>query len=117
MTWDCVVTTYHKKYIKELGIQPSLEAYIQSLVLNKTLESISLERRRRHDQGDAGEEEVERQVEKLVEFNFKYVEGITMDPINNNQGKILDSEDLTSNTECEIKESHIISSVPEHEAS
>ena len=40
-----------------------------------------------------------------------------MDPINNNQGKILDPEDLTSNTECEIKESHIISSVSEYEAS
>ncbi|EQB59710.1 hypothetical protein NAPIS_ORF02702 [Vairimorpha apis BRL 01] len=66
MTYDGVVTTYHKKYIKELGIQPSLDAYIQSLVLKKTLESISLERRRGHDQGDAGEVEVERTVEKLI---------------------------------------------------
>ncbi|EQB61450.1 hypothetical protein NAPIS_ORF00970 [Vairimorpha apis BRL 01] len=37
MTWDGVVTTYHKRYIKELGIQPSLEAYIQSVVLRKRL--------------------------------------------------------------------------------
>lgn len=67
MTWDGVVTNYHKKYIQELGIQPSLEAYIQSVVLKKTLESISLERRRGHDQDEAGEEEVERAVEKLVD--------------------------------------------------
>ena len=60
---------------------------------------------------------MERTVEKLVESNYKYMEGKTMDPINNNQGKILDSEDLTNNTECEIKESYIISNVPEHEAS
>ncbi|KAF9764103.1 hypothetical protein NGRA_0832 [Nosema granulosis] len=44
MTWDGVVTAYHKKHIQELGIQPTLEAYIQSIVLKKTLESISLER-------------------------------------------------------------------------
>ncbi|EQB59684.1 hypothetical protein NAPIS_ORF02758 [Vairimorpha apis BRL 01] len=90
MTWDGVVTTYHKKYIKELGIQLYLETYIQLVVLKKTLESISIERRRGHDQGDAGE--VERTVEKLVELNYKYMEGKTMDPINDNQGKILDPE-------------------------
>ncbi|EQB62390.1 hypothetical protein NAPIS_ORF00032 [Vairimorpha apis BRL 01] len=83
MTWDGVVTTYHKKYIKKLRIQPSLEAYIQSL-------------------GDAGEVEVERTVEKLVESNYKYMEGKTMDPINNNQSKILDPEDLTKNRQGKI---------------
>ncbi|KAF9756147.1 hypothetical protein NGRA_3319 [Nosema granulosis] len=35
-----VVTNFHKKYHKELDVQPHLEAYIQSLVLKKTLESI-----------------------------------------------------------------------------
>ncbi|EQB62136.1 hypothetical protein NAPIS_ORF00285 [Vairimorpha apis BRL 01] len=105
MTWDGVVTTYHKRYIKELGIQPSLEAYIQSVVLKKTLESISLERRRGHDQSG-----------KLIKSNFKYVEGITMDPINNNRGDILNPEDLTDSNTGEVKNSHIISSVPEHEA-
>ncbi|EQB61347.1 hypothetical protein NAPIS_ORF01075 [Vairimorpha apis BRL 01] len=78
-----------------------LEIHQGSLVLKKTLESISLKRRRRHNQGDAGEEEI-----KPQENNKS---------INNNRGKILDPEDLTSNNECEIKETHIISSVPEHE--
>ncbi|EQB61573.1 hypothetical protein NAPIS_ORF00851 [Vairimorpha apis BRL 01] len=81
MTWDGVVTTYHKRYVKELGIQPSLEAYIQSVVLKKTLERI------------------------------------TMDPINNNRGDILNPEDLTDSNTGKVKNSHIISSVPEHEAS
>jgi hypothetical protein len=30
MTWDGVVTKYHKKHIKELGVTPTIEAYIQS---------------------------------------------------------------------------------------
>ncbi|KAF9764597.1 hypothetical protein NGRA_0424 [Nosema granulosis] len=67
MTWDGVVTAYHKKHIQELGIQPTLEAYIQSIVLKKTLESISLERRRGLDQDEAGEEEVESAVGNLVD--------------------------------------------------
>ena len=46
MTWDGLVTKYHKKYIKELDITNNIEAYIQSKVLKKTLESISFEHRR-----------------------------------------------------------------------
>ena len=46
ITCDGVVTKCHRKYIKELEIQPNLEAYIQSIVLKKTLESISMNRRR-----------------------------------------------------------------------
>ena len=33
MTWDGVVTKYHKKYIRELEIKLFLEAYIQYIVL------------------------------------------------------------------------------------
>ncbi|KAF7682991.1 hypothetical protein TCON_1791 [Astathelohania contejeani] len=46
MTLDGVVTKYHKKYFKELNLTPTIEAYIQSTVLKKTLETISLEYRR-----------------------------------------------------------------------
>ncbi|KAF7676620.1 hypothetical protein TCON_2670, partial [Astathelohania contejeani] len=46
MTWDGVVTKYHRNYLKELNITPTIEAYIQSTVLKKTLETISLEYRR-----------------------------------------------------------------------
>ncbi|EQB59879.1 reverse transcriptase [Vairimorpha apis BRL 01] len=46
ITWDEVVTKYNRKYIKELEIQPNLEVYMQFIVLKKTLESISMDRRR-----------------------------------------------------------------------
>ncbi|KAF7678815.1 hypothetical protein TCON_2548, partial [Astathelohania contejeani] len=46
MTWDGVVTKYHRNYLKELNITPTIEAHIQSTVLKKTLETISLEYRR-----------------------------------------------------------------------
>ena len=46
MTWDGVVTTYHKKYMKELGVSEMIEAYVQSRVLKKTLESLSFDQRR-----------------------------------------------------------------------
>ncbi|KAF7684226.1 hypothetical protein TCON_0572 [Astathelohania contejeani] len=45
-TWEGVVTKYHNSYLKELGITPQIEAYIQSTVLKKTLETIFLEHRR-----------------------------------------------------------------------
>ena len=40
MTWDGIVTNYHKKYINQLEIRPTIEAYIQSIVLLKKLEYI-----------------------------------------------------------------------------
>ena len=46
MTWDGIVTSYHKKYSREIGITDPVEAYIQTIVLKKTLESISFEHRR-----------------------------------------------------------------------
>ena len=55
MTWDGVVTKYHKKHSNEIGLQPKVEAYIQSVVLKKTLESVSFERRRGIEEEDAHE--------------------------------------------------------------
>jgi hypothetical protein len=48
LTWG-VVTRYHDKYRRNLEISNRIEAYIQSLVLKKTLESISLDFRRSGD--------------------------------------------------------------------
>ncbi|KAL4721565.1 hypothetical protein ACJJTC_000393 [Scirpophaga incertulas] len=64
ITWDGLVTKYHKKYRKKIGIQPKTEAYIQSLVLKKTLESISFERRHGLEEDD-GHNEVEALVTKI----------------------------------------------------
>ncbi|KAF9761590.1 hypothetical protein NGRA_2541 [Nosema granulosis] len=94
MTWDGMVTGYHKKYIQELGIQPTLEAYIQSIVLKKTLESVSLERRRGLDQDEAGEEEVVRSVEKLVDISRREQGCETEDTQPKYQGTTKDPEDL-----------------------
>ncbi|KAI5170491.1 hypothetical protein PAEPH01_1477 [Pancytospora epiphaga] len=57
MTWDGVVTKYHRMYSKDIGIT---EAYIQTIVLKKTLESISFEYRR-------GAEHLEETEDKLVQ--------------------------------------------------
>ena len=46
MTWEGLVTKYHKKHRDEIGLSAKTEAYIQSLVLKKTFESISFDRRR-----------------------------------------------------------------------
>ena len=46
MTWDGIVTNYHSNYLKELGITTNIQAYMQSKVLKKTLESINFDFRR-----------------------------------------------------------------------
>ncbi|KAM0678289.1 hypothetical protein BDAP_001002 [Binucleata daphniae] len=56
MTWDGIVTKFHKKYVAYIGIHPKIEAYIQSLVLRKTLESLSFEMRRGFEEDDQREE-------------------------------------------------------------
>ena len=65
MTWEGLVTKYHKNYRDEIGIQPRTEAYIQSLVLKKTFESISFDRRRGIEEED-GHNEVDVLVSKIV---------------------------------------------------
>ncbi|KAI4292954.1 hypothetical protein PAPHI01_2228 [Pancytospora philotis] len=46
MTWDGVVTKFHRRHSTEIGLSDFVEAYIQTIVLKKTLESISFEYRR-----------------------------------------------------------------------
>ena len=65
MTWDGVVTKFQGRYLKELSITPKIEAYIQSIVLKKTLESISLDKRRSIEEGHTRGDRVELAVERL----------------------------------------------------
>ena len=51
--------------MKELGIPLNVEAYIQSRVLKKTLESISFDRRRNLVEGNDLEGEVEESMSRL----------------------------------------------------
>ncbi|KAM0676747.1 hypothetical protein BDAP_002659 [Binucleata daphniae] len=43
ITWDGITTKCHKTYRRKLEIDKHVEAYIQSLTLKKTLESITLD--------------------------------------------------------------------------
>ncbi len=61
---------YHKKYRNEIGIQTNTEAYIQSLVLKKTLESIYFERKRGLEEEDR-HNEVNTLVNKITEASTK----------------------------------------------
>ncbi|TBU11977.1 hypothetical protein CWI38_0956p0030 [Hamiltosporidium tvaerminnensis] len=60
MTWDGIVTKYHKSHLKRLEIPMNIEAYIQSIVLKKTVETISFDRRRGLESGLNAEESWER---------------------------------------------------------
>ncbi|TBU17660.1 hypothetical protein CWI38_0272p0040 [Hamiltosporidium tvaerminnensis] len=46
MTWDGIMTKYHRTNVKRLQILMNIEAYIQSIVHKKTVETISFDRRR-----------------------------------------------------------------------
>ncbi|TBU13544.1 hypothetical protein CWI38_0400p0050 [Hamiltosporidium tvaerminnensis] len=56
MTWDGIVTKYHKSHLKRLEIPMNVEAYIQSIVLKKTVETIFFDRRRGLESGLNAEE-------------------------------------------------------------
>ncbi|TBU13100.1 hypothetical protein CWI38_0532p0060 [Hamiltosporidium tvaerminnensis] len=61
MTWDSIVTKYHKSHLKRLEIPMNVEeAYIQSIVLKKTVETISFDRQRGLESGLNAEESWER---------------------------------------------------------
>ncbi|TBU03003.1 hypothetical protein CWI37_0375p0030, partial [Hamiltosporidium tvaerminnensis] len=59
-TWDGIVTKYQKKYVQRLQIRMNVEEYIQSIVLKKTVETISFDRRRGLESGPNAEESWER---------------------------------------------------------
>ncbi|KAK1347709.1 hypothetical protein LUQ84_002973 [Hamiltosporidium tvaerminnensis] len=60
MTWDGIVTKYHKSHLKRLEIPHNLEACIQSIETEKTVETIFIERRRGLESGLNAEESWER---------------------------------------------------------
>ncbi|XP_029654854.1 uncharacterized protein LOC115228408 [Octopus sinensis] len=46
MTWEGIVSKYHKGYLRQLGVDRYIQAYMQSTVLKRTLESASVDARR-----------------------------------------------------------------------
>lgn len=49
MTWDGVVTNFYKKYANNIGLTDTVEAYLQPIVLKKSLESITFGNRLNSD--------------------------------------------------------------------
>jgi hypothetical protein len=43
ITWDGVVTKCNKRHRREMGMDGNIHAYIQSIILKKTFESISID--------------------------------------------------------------------------
>ncbi|KAM0688182.1 hypothetical protein COBT_000559 [Conglomerata obtusa] len=65
IAWDGLVTKFHKQYCRLLEIPAETEAYIQTIALKKTLELISLDKRRGIEEEDK-EFEVEKSVESMM---------------------------------------------------
>ncbi|MGL5717959.1 MAG: hypothetical protein ACRCX2_33460, partial [Paraclostridium sp.] len=73
LSWDGMVTKYHKNYCKQLGLTKYIEAYIQSLVLKKTLETISFEGRRSICDGMSRQDAIDKAVEMLCDVREEEV--------------------------------------------
>ena len=70
VTWEGIVTKCRRRHSEALGLSPRIEAYIQSVVLKKTLESISYEHRRSIYEREDDEDGTERALARLVRTNL-----------------------------------------------
>jgi hypothetical protein len=65
MTWGGVVTNFHRRHRNDLGITPTIKAYIQSWALKTTLEAISFEKRQGILGGYTRDDEIYKEAERL----------------------------------------------------
>lgn len=82
LSWDGVVTKLYKKYRRELGIERNIHCYIQSLVLKKTFESISIDFRRYQGNKLKRDSELSLAAEKLYSDCDVVKEGEEEDKVN-----------------------------------
>lgn len=54
MTWDGIVTQFHSKHVKAIGLSRRIEAYIQYIVLKKTRECVTSDSPCREDETRQG---------------------------------------------------------------
>ena len=59
ITWGGISTIYNKRFCEEINVTDRVFAYIQTIALKKTMESISLDFRRRSGSEEEGMEEKE----------------------------------------------------------
>ena len=91
ITWDGVVTKYNKDYRETLKITDKMLAYIQTVVLKKTLETISSEyRQNRSYQPSKKQEEEKELVERLYEVCLQFAQ----------QEEIVEADRLEENVSC-----------------
>ena len=67
ITWDGIVTNFHKNYNNQIWISPIIEAYIQSLVLKKILEIVSLTFRRGFEDERDFSDIIQSGIERMLE--------------------------------------------------
>ncbi|TBT99788.1 hypothetical protein CWI37_1216p0030, partial [Hamiltosporidium tvaerminnensis] len=112
MTWDGIVTKYHKSHLKRLEIPMNVEAYIQSIVLKKTVETISFDRRRGLESGLNAEESWERASISVImraemheeEDGAKYFKPKNKAPFISQGGTTLEEPTNNINKESDLEE-------------
>ncbi|TBU11534.1 hypothetical protein CWI38_1152p0010, partial [Hamiltosporidium tvaerminnensis] len=118
MTWDGIVTKYHKSHLKRLEIPMNVEAYIQSIVLKKTVETISFDRRRGLESGLNAEESWERasmgepipplKEAKREEDGVKILKPKNNTPLISQGGTTLEEPTNNKNEESDLEEEKIV---------
>ena len=67
--WDGLVTKYYKKYMKSLDIKKQIQAYIQSIVLKRTGESLLIDFRKDCLMAEWLDEDIERYISEIELLN------------------------------------------------
>ena len=78
LTWDGVVTKCHRSYVRLLGLPPNIESYIQTRVLKRTLETVSVDMRRSVYDGTADAGRLEKAIGKILIASFAEAKGLTI---------------------------------------
>ncbi|EQB60027.1 hypothetical protein NAPIS_ORF02408 [Vairimorpha apis BRL 01] len=103
LTWNGLITKYHAKYRKARN-SDRIEAYIQSVNLKKTLESVSMEYRREDDlilsENDRNEN---LHTNTNSEINEKYIKQINTNKKTLYDSKLHDNNDKQSNKNIPFK--------------
>ncbi|TBU06595.1 hypothetical protein CWI36_0416p0010 [Hamiltosporidium magnivora] len=102
MSWDGIVTKYHKSHLKRLEIPMNVEAYMQSIVLKKLRASMGvIMRSEMHEEPKPPLEEAKREKDKAKNFKPKNKAPIisqgatTLEKPTNNINKESDLEEET----------------------
>ncbi|TBU13633.1 hypothetical protein CWI38_0375p0010, partial [Hamiltosporidium tvaerminnensis] len=111
MTWDGIETKYHKSHLKRLEIPMNVEAYIQAIVLKKTVETISFDRRRGLESGLNAEESWERASMGVImraEMHEEPTPPLKEEKREENGGTTLEEPTRNINEESDLEEETVV---------